>query len=50
VFESELETLTGSQKQLLRAGAANVRTIQASLRAMAVALGIPAERLPVATY
>ena len=41
-----LESLTGPQKQLLRTGPANVRTIQSSLRAIALALGIPAERLP----
>lgn len=45
--DPELEALTGAQKQLLRTGPANVRTIQASLRAIALALGIPAERLPV---
>ena len=41
-----LEALTPAQKQLLRTGSANVRTIQASLRSIALALGIPAERLP----
>ncbi len=43
-----LEALTPAQKQLLRTGSANVRKIQASLRAIALALGIPAERLPAA--
>lgn len=43
-----LEALTPAQKQLLRTGGANVRTIQASLRAIALALGIPADRLPAA--
>ncbi len=43
-----LEALTPAQKQLLRTGSANVRTIQASLRAIALALGIPADRLPAA--
>jgi hypothetical protein len=46
--DPRLETLTAAQKQLLRTGPANVRTIQASLRAIALALGIPAERLPAA--
>lgn len=42
----EIEGLTAPQKQLLRMGPANVRTIQSSLRAIAMALGIPEERLP----
>jgi Protein of unknown function (DUF3014) len=42
-----LEALTPAQKQLLRAGPANVRTIQSSLRAVALALGIPSDRLPI---
>jgi hypothetical protein len=41
-----LEALTPAQKHLLRTGPRNARTIQASLRASAIALGIPAERLP----
>jgi DUF3014 family protein len=41
-----LEGLTAPQKQLLRTGPDNVRTIQSSLRRIALALGIPAERLP----
>jgi hypothetical protein len=41
-----LEGLTAAQKQLLRMGPRNAQTIQASLRAIALALGIPAERLP----
>jgi hypothetical protein len=41
-----LESLTAPQKQLLRTGATNVRTIQASLRSIALALGIPPDRLP----
>lgn len=44
--DPRLEALTGAQKQLLRMGPRNVRTVQASLRAIALALGIPAERLP----
>jgi hypothetical protein len=44
--DPKLEALTGAQKHLLRTGARNVRTIKESLRAIALALGIPAERLP----
>jgi hypothetical protein len=40
-----LEGLTAAQKQLLRTGPRNVRLIQSSLRQIASALGIPAERL-----
>ena len=43
-----LEGLTGAQKQLLRMGPRNIRIIQSSLRQIALALGIPAERLPPA--
>ena len=43
-----LENLTPAQKHLLRTGSANVRTIQAWLRSVALALGIPAEKLPKA--
>lgn len=43
---AELEALTPAQKQLLRTGPGNVRRIQASLRRIALALGIPPERLP----
>ena len=44
--DPKLEALTGGQKQLLRMGPRNLRVVQASLRAIALALGIPAERLP----
>ena len=44
-----LEDLAPAQKQLLRMGSRNVRTIQASLRAIASAIGIPAQRLPAPT-
>lgn len=44
-----LEGLTGAQKQLLRTGPRNVPIIQGSLRRIASALGIPAERLPAPT-
>jgi hypothetical protein len=42
----ELEALSAPQKQLLRAGPRNVRTIQSALRLFATALGIPEDRLP----
>jgi len=45
--DPKLEGLTGAQKQLLRTGPRNVQVIQASLRRIALALGIPAERLPM---
>ena len=41
-----LERLTPAQKQLLRMGPRNARMIQAKLRAIALALGIPPSRLP----
>ena len=44
--EPKLEGLTAAQKHLLRAGPRNVRVIQDSLRNIALALGIPEERLP----
>jgi hypothetical protein len=44
--DPRLEQLTGAQKQLLRAGPRNVRLMQSALRQLALALGIPAERLP----
>jgi hypothetical protein len=44
--DPRMEALSGAQKQLLRAGPANVQTAQSWLRAVALALGIPAERLP----
>lgn len=44
--DARLEGLTAAQKQLLRMGPDNARKVQASLRAIALALGIPAERLP----
>ncbi len=42
----ELEELTSAQKQLVRMGPSNARAVQSSLRNIAIALGIPAERLP----
>jgi len=44
--DARLEELTAAQKHLLRTGPANVRMIQSALRAWALALGIPPERLP----
>jgi len=44
--DPRLEGLTAAQKQLLRMGPRNMRTVQAALRDIALALGIPAERLP----
>ena len=44
--DASLEGLTGAQKQLLRTGPRNVPLIQASLRKIALALGIPPDRLP----
>jgi Protein of unknown function (DUF3014) len=41
-----LEKLTPSQKLLIRFGPENQRTVQTALRNIALALGIPAERLP----
>jgi hypothetical protein len=47
VFEDEtLEQLTPAQKQLARMGPRNARLIQEKLRQVALAIGIPAERLP----
>jgi hypothetical protein len=40
------ENLTAAQKQLLRMGPANARIVQAKLREIALALGIPSQRLP----
>ena len=44
--DPKMEALTPPQKQLLRMGPRNVRLVQSSLREIAIALGIPAERLP----
>jgi hypothetical protein len=44
--DPKLEDLAPAQKQLLRMGAANVRSVQSALRSIALALGIPAARLP----
>lgn len=44
--DPNLERLTAAQKQLLRTGPRNIRIVQSSLRKLALALGIPSERLP----
>lgn len=43
--DPRIERLTQAQKQLVRMGPQNVRTIQRKLRQIALALGIPPERL-----
>jgi hypothetical protein len=44
--DPRVENLSATQKQFLRMGPANVRKVKAALREIALALGIPAERLP----
>ena len=44
---ADLARLSSAQRQLVRTGPRNEPMIQASLRAIAIALGIPAERLPM---
>jgi hypothetical protein len=44
--DPRLEALSSAQKQLLRTGPRNTRLLQAKLRQIALALGIPPERLP----
>lgn len=44
--DPKLENLSHAQKLLLRTGPENARRIQAHLRNLALALGIPADRLP----
>lgn len=44
--DPSLQQLSAAQKQLVRMGPRNVRSIQRSLRAIALALGIPASHLP----
>jgi hypothetical protein len=44
--DPSLEALRPAQKQLLRMGPENARSVQRSLRAIALALGIPESRLP----
>lgn len=44
--DARIERLTPAQKQLARMGPGNARAIQGKLREIALALGIPSERLP----
>jgi len=44
--DARLEELSAAQKHLIRTGPRNALIIQTSLRAIALALGIPPERLP----
>ncbi len=44
--DSRLEALSPAQKHLLRFGPANAQVVQQALRNIAVAVGIPRERLP----
>jgi hypothetical protein len=44
--DERLEGLTGAQKQFLRMGPRNVRTIKGRLRQIGLALGIPSGQLP----
>ena len=44
--DADLDSLSGAQKHLLRMGPANARLVQRQLRDVAIALGIPAARLP----
>ena len=44
--DPKLEALTPSQKLLIRFGPDNARAVQSSLRAIALAMGIPADKLP----
>ncbi len=45
--DPDLENLTAAQKRLVRMGPANAQVVQRALRNIAVALGIPSQRLPV---
>jgi hypothetical protein len=47
--DDRLEGLAPAQKELLRMGPQNARAIQRQLREIALALGIPSERLPAQT-
>jgi hypothetical protein len=44
--DERLESLSAAEKQLLRMGPANARRVQTKLREIALALGIPPQRLP----
>ena len=44
--DERLQSLSGAQRQLIRLGPRNQQVVQGSLRNIALALGIPAQRLP----
>lgn len=44
--DPKIEAMPPAQRQLIRMGPENARTIQTKLRAIALAIGIPSERLP----
>ncbi len=44
--DPKIEAMPAAQRQLIRMGPENARTIQSKLRAIALAIGIPSERLP----
>jgi hypothetical protein len=44
--DPSIERLSSAQKQVVRMGPRNTATLQAALREIGIALGIPAERLP----
>jgi len=44
--DAALESLTPAQKHLARMGPENTRVIQDKLRRIALAMGIPGDRLP----
>jgi hypothetical protein len=44
--DPKIEAMTPAQRQLIRMGPDNARTIQTKLRAIALAIGIPSDRLP----
>lgn len=44
--DPRLAELTGAQQHLLRMGPVNARRVQTQLRALALALGVPASRMP----
>lgn len=44
--DPKIEAMTPAQRQLIRMGPDNARTIQTKLRAIALAIGVPSDRLP----
>jgi Protein of unknown function (DUF3014) len=46
--DPKIEAMTPGQRQLIRMGPDNARVIQTKLRAIALAIGIPSDRLPAA--